>query len=127
VADAWNDAVDILSAGAGLVAVALSTYDPNRFISADHYGGVLVGLVVILTGSRVVRDASLELADTMPPAELTAEILTVATACAGGTRTLATDLAAVGNTKRQPLANSRLHVCLSAVLGSTRAALRAGR
>jgi cation diffusion facilitator family transporter len=83
VADAWNDAVDILSAGAALVAVGLATYDPGRFLSADHYGGVLVGLVVILTGSRVVRDASLELVDTMPPAELTAEILAVARSVSG--------------------------------------------
>ena len=83
VADAWNDAVDILSAGAALVAVGLATYDPSRFLSADHYGGVLVGLVVILTGTRVVRDASLELADTMPSPGLTAEILGVARSVAG--------------------------------------------
>jgi cation diffusion facilitator family transporter len=73
VADAWNDAVDILSASAALVAVGLATYDPERFLAADHYGGFLVGLVVVLTGTRVIRDASLELADTMPPDELTSE------------------------------------------------------
>jgi cation diffusion facilitator family transporter len=78
LADAWNDAVDILSAGAALVAVGLATYDPARFLAADHYGGFLVGIVVVITGLRVVRDASLELVDTMPPAELTAEILAVA-------------------------------------------------
>lgn len=78
LADAWNDAVDILSAGAALVAVGLASYDPTRFLAADHYGGFLVGIVVVITGLRVVRDASLELVDTMPPAELTAEILAVA-------------------------------------------------
>ncbi len=78
VADAWNDAVDILSAGAALVAVALATYDPSRFLAADHYGGVIVGVVVVFTGLRVLRDASLELVDTMPPPELTNQILKVA-------------------------------------------------
>lgn len=68
VADAWNDAVDILSASAALVAVALARFDPVRFLSADHYGGFAVGLVVVATGVRVLRDASLELIDTMPDA-----------------------------------------------------------
>lgn len=66
VADAWNDAVDILAAVAALVAVVLARMDPERFLSADHYGGFVVGIVVIVTGVRVLRDASLELIDTMP-------------------------------------------------------------
>src|SRR6187549_3277866 len=36
IAEAWNDAVDILSALAALVAVALATYNPVRFLAADH-------------------------------------------------------------------------------------------
>lgn len=83
IADAWNDAVDILSALAALTAVALATYDPARFLSADHYGGVVVGIVVVITGIRVLRDASLELVDTMPSPELTAEILGVAQSVTG--------------------------------------------
>jgi cation diffusion facilitator family transporter len=83
LADAWNDAVDILSAGAALAAVGLATYDPSRFLAADHYGGFVVGIVVVITGLRVVRDASFELVDTMPPKELTAEILTIAKTVAG--------------------------------------------
>lgn len=69
-ADAWNDAVDILSACAALTAVALARWDPVRFLSADHYGGFAVGLVVVASGLRVVRDASLDLADTMPDASM---------------------------------------------------------
>lgn len=65
VADAWNDTVDILAAATALVAVSLAMYDP-RFLVADHYGGCVVGLVVVVTGLRVLRDASLELMDTMP-------------------------------------------------------------
>jgi cation diffusion facilitator family transporter len=83
VADAWNDAVDILSASAALVAVGLATYDPERFLAADHYGGFVVGFVVVLTGTRVIRDASLELADTMPPGVLMSEISGVARSVAG--------------------------------------------
>lgn len=70
IADAWNDTVDILSGIAALTAVGLSSYDPVRFVAADHYGGFAVGIIVIITGGRVLRDASLELADTMPPADL---------------------------------------------------------
>lgn len=66
VADAWNDAVDILAGVAALTAVALAMYNPQRFLAADHYGGFAVGVVVVLTGVRVLRDASLELMDTMP-------------------------------------------------------------
>lgn len=70
VADAWNDAVDILSAMAAMAALLLTFSDPARFLAADHYGGFAVGLVVIYTGLRVIRDASLELIDTMPPPEV---------------------------------------------------------
>ena len=77
VADAWNDAVDILSALAALTAVLLASYDPVRFLAADHYGGFVVGIVVVLTGIRIGRDASLELVDTMPSLELTSQILEV--------------------------------------------------
>jgi cation diffusion facilitator family transporter len=77
LADAWNDAVDILSALAALTAVGLATYDPARFLAADHYGGFVVGIIVTVTGLRVIRDASLELVDTMPEPELTGEIVQV--------------------------------------------------
>jgi cation diffusion facilitator family transporter len=70
VADAWNDTVDILAAMAALTAVAIAMYDSARFLAADHYGGFAVGLIVILTGLRVLRDASLELMDTMPGREM---------------------------------------------------------
>ena len=70
VADAWNDTVDILAATAALTAVALAMYDSTRFLAADHYGGFAVGIIVILTGLRVLRDASLELMDTMPSGEM---------------------------------------------------------
>jgi cation diffusion facilitator family transporter len=78
LADAWNDAVDILSAGAALTAVALTIYDFDRFRAADHYGGFVVGVVVIITGLRVLRDASLELMDTMPNAGMMALVRRVA-------------------------------------------------
>src|SRR5436190_792319 len=70
LADAWNDTVDILATATALTAVALARYDSGRFLAADHYGGCAVGLIVILTGLRVLRDASLELMDTMPGAEM---------------------------------------------------------
>jgi cation diffusion facilitator family transporter len=66
VADAWNDSVDILSALVALCAVGLTIHNPQKFMAADHYGGFAVGVIVILTGVRVVRDTSMELTDTMP-------------------------------------------------------------
>ena len=69
VADAWNDAVDILSALAALVAVSFTILAPHRFASADHWGAFAVGLIVIFTGIRVTRDTTLQLMDTMPDQE----------------------------------------------------------
>lgn len=70
IADAWNDTVDIVAAAVALTAVGLARLDPQRFLAADHYGGFAVGIIVVLTGVRVLRDASLELVDTMPAAEM---------------------------------------------------------
>jgi cation diffusion facilitator family transporter len=77
LADAWNDSVDILAATTALIAVGLAMYD-TRFLAADHYGGAVVGIIVAITGIRVLRDASLELMDTMPDAEKIEEIKRVA-------------------------------------------------
>jgi cation diffusion facilitator family transporter len=65
-ADAWNDTVDILSGSVAFAAVTLTIYDPARFLSADHYGGAAVGLIVIVLGWQVVRETSMTLMDTMP-------------------------------------------------------------
>jgi cation diffusion facilitator family transporter len=78
VADAWNDTVDILSAGVALSALGLTIYDPARFLAADHYGGFAVGIIVIVTGLRVVRDTSLELTDTAPAPHLLGDIRRIA-------------------------------------------------
>jgi cation diffusion facilitator family transporter len=77
LADAWNDSVDILAATTALIAVGLAMYDP-RFLAADHYGGAVVGVIVAITGMRVLRDASLELMDTMPDTDKIDEIKRVA-------------------------------------------------
>lgn len=74
VADAWNDAVDLISALVALISVALTIQDPDRFRSADHYGGFAVGIIVVLTGLRVARDASMELTDTMPRSMIVEQI-----------------------------------------------------
>jgi len=70
VADALNDTVDILAAVVALTSVSLAMYNPERFHAADHYGGFAVGIIVAITALRIVRDASLELMDTMPAAEM---------------------------------------------------------
>jgi cation diffusion facilitator family transporter len=65
-ADAWNDAMDTLSAIAALAAVGLALSNPSRFADADRYGGFVVGLIVVLVGVRVARNTALQLMDTMP-------------------------------------------------------------
>lgn len=74
LADAWNDSVDILSGLVALAAVGLTLYDPSRFLAADHYGGLGVGLIVIFLGVRVAHETSLHLMDTMPSDEAMREI-----------------------------------------------------
>lgn len=82
IADAWNDAVDILGAVVALVAVWLAGRG-DRFLAADHYGGFAVGVIVIATGVRVIRDATLELVDTMPDADRVAQLRGVAASVPG--------------------------------------------
>lgn len=83
VADAWNDAVDILSGTAALVAVGLTIYDPARFLAADHYGGFAVGLIVVFLGLQVIRENTLTLMDTMPAPERLDEIRRVSLSVPG--------------------------------------------
>lgn len=73
-ADAWNDSVDIVSGLVALVALGLTLFDPSRFLAADHYGGLLVGLIVVYLGIRVVWETTLQLMDTMPDDATLAEI-----------------------------------------------------
>ena len=83
VADAWNDAVDILSASAALTAVTLTRYDPQRFLAADHYGGFVVGVIVVGIGIRIARETSLELVDTMPEPVMADQIRDIAAGVPG--------------------------------------------
>jgi cation diffusion facilitator family transporter len=82
-ADAWNDAVDVLSALVAFIAVALALADPARFHNADRYGGFAVGLIVVFTGVRVAYGASMQLMDTMPDDRLIREIRRAAAAVPG--------------------------------------------
>jgi cation diffusion facilitator family transporter len=82
-ADAWNDTMDSVSAVAALIAVGLTLSNPVRFPDADHYGGFVVGLIVIAAGVRVVRDTALQLMDTMPEEALMNQVRTVASGVPG--------------------------------------------
>ena len=82
-ADAWNDAMDTLSAAVALVAVGLTLWDAARFLNADRYGGFCVGLIVIGVGIRVVRDTAMQLMDTMPEEALMNQIRAAAASVPG--------------------------------------------
>jgi cation diffusion facilitator family transporter len=66
-----------------LSAVAFTLSDPVRFLNADRYGGIAVGLIVIFAGVLVVRETALQLIDTMPDPERMNEIRAVAAAVPG--------------------------------------------
>ena len=83
VADAWNDSVDLVAAATALVAVGLTRFDAVRFLAADHYGGFAIGIIVVLIGLRVARDASLSLIDTMPEPPLMEALRRLATTVPG--------------------------------------------
>jgi cation diffusion facilitator family transporter len=82
-ADAWNDAMDTLSAVAALTAVLLTLSDPVRFAEADRYGGCVVGMIVVFAGLRVSRETTLQLMDTMPGEDMIAEIRAAAQSVEG--------------------------------------------
>jgi cation diffusion facilitator family transporter len=66
LADSFNDGVDMLSGTVALAALSLTLFNPGRFLRADHYGAFAVGLIVIVTGIRVMYDSAMQLMDTMP-------------------------------------------------------------
>ncbi len=83
IADAWNDAIDMLSALVAIAAVGLSLLDPVRFLNADHYGAGVIGVIMSVTGFRVVRDTGTQLMDTMPEPALLEQIRNEALAVPG--------------------------------------------
>jgi cation diffusion facilitator family transporter len=64
-ADGWHDLVDVFSGCVALAAVLLSNFFAG-WQAADHYGGFVIGLIIIFLGLRVSRETSLQLMDTMP-------------------------------------------------------------
>jgi cation diffusion facilitator family transporter len=66
LADAYNDGIDMLSGIAAMTALGLTLLHPERFPHADHYGGFVIGLIMMLTGVKVARATGLQLMDTMP-------------------------------------------------------------
>jgi cation diffusion facilitator family transporter len=78
IADAANDAIDILSGAVALAALSLTLWKPRVFLKADHYGAAAVGVIVIATSVRIILEASLHLIDTMPDEATMAKIREVA-------------------------------------------------
>jgi cation diffusion facilitator family transporter len=73
MADAANDAMDVLSAIIALFGLSIALHNPN-WSAFDHIGGFGVGLVVVALGLRVMRDTVLQLVDTMPDERMLDEI-----------------------------------------------------
>ena len=83
MADASNDAMDVLSAVVALAGLSIALSNPQRFVAFDEVGGFGVGVVVVALGLRVMRDTALQLMDTMPDEALLDQIREVALAVPG--------------------------------------------
>ncbi len=77
-ADAWHDVTDLLSTTVAMIAVLLAVANPSRFSSADRYGGVVIGIIILFLSVRVVRHTTGSLLDTMPDPDKLDEIRRVA-------------------------------------------------
>jgi cation diffusion facilitator family transporter len=77
-ADAWHDVTDLLSTLVAFGAIGLALRDPIRFGAADHVGGMLIGLIVVVVAVRLVWNTMAYLTDTMPGHELMEQIRPVA-------------------------------------------------
>ena len=82
-ADGWHDITDLLSTSVALVAVILTLTRPLRFGTADHIGGLVIGIIVIFLSIQVVRRTMGQLLDAMPEAGKMGEIRRVALSIPG--------------------------------------------
>lgn len=82
-ADGWHDVTDLLSTFVALTAVLLTLASPQRFGSADHIGGMIIGLIVFFLSVQVVRRTIGQLLDTAPEPRKLAQIRTVALSVPG--------------------------------------------
>ncbi len=82
-ADAAHDGIDMVSGVVALVALSFALLRPESFGAADHYGAFAVGLIVMFTAVRVVREASMHLMDTMPDDLAMLDVRTAAMAVDG--------------------------------------------
>ena len=83
MADAANDGIDAVSGLAALIALSLTLLNPVRFLHVDHYGAFVIGLIVMFTGVRVIRETGMQLMDTMPDPKLMKAIRQVASTVPG--------------------------------------------
>ncbi len=82
-ADAWHDMTDLLSTLVALLAVGLSLFNPTRFATADHIGGMIIGIIIFALSVQVVHRTVDNLLDTMPDAEKLADIRRIALSVPG--------------------------------------------
>ncbi len=82
-ADGWHDITDLLSTSVALAAVILTLANPLRFGTADHVGGLIIGVIVVSLSIQVVRRTIGQLLDTMPEPGKMREIRQVALSVPG--------------------------------------------
>lgn len=78
LADAWHDLTDLLSTSVALIAVILTLVNPLRFGTADHLGGMCIGVIVFFLSLRVGLRTVDQLVDTMPAPAMMKQIYAAA-------------------------------------------------
>ncbi|MBX7246962.1 MAG: cation diffusion facilitator family transporter [Candidatus Sumerlaeaceae bacterium] len=71
LADAANDAMDMLSAIVAAAAIGLAVWQPDRLAWADPVGGIGIAGIIFWIGLKVFRQTSSELLDAMPDEHVT--------------------------------------------------------
>ncbi len=87
MADAGNDAVDMISAVVAATAITLNLIDPHKFAYADPLGGIGVSIIIFLMGLNIFRRTSAELMDEMPDTDLMQKVHQAALAVPGVIKT----------------------------------------
>lgn len=82
-ADGWHDITDLLSTLVALIAVGLTLASPQRFGTADHIGGMIIGIIVFFLSVQVVRRTVGQLLDTSPEPRKLAQIRSAALSVPG--------------------------------------------
>ena len=81
--DAWHHRSDALTSLAAFIGISISLIAGEGYESADDWAALLACGIIAWNGSRLLRMALAEIMDTAPPAEVVAQVRSLAQSIAG--------------------------------------------